>query len=146
MTHDLEAAVRHARRRYSDARDATARCLYAVHKLDGEAARQRAVAATSRREAQLALEARDTRRSRALVSAARTALDLAKDAEQAHAELRRSADAALEDLRTLARTIAALERERLRATPAPRLPSETLETAQRALDLIEAERELDLEI
>lgn len=143
---DLLAAARDARRRYLEARDATARCLYAVHKLEGEAARQRAIAARARADAQRALEARDTRRSRALVSAARTALDLAADAVTAHAELRRTADVALEDLRRLAAGIAALEHGRLRGTRAPRLPTEALEAAERALDLLEAERELEREM
>ncbi len=144
----LDEAIRATRARYGELREATARRLYAAHKLAAEEARQRAIAATSRAAARAALEARDTRRSRAAVAAARTALDLAEEAGTAHARLRASADAALEDLRALARDLAALERDRLRAlssTAITRCPA-ALEEARYALDVIEAERELDAEL
>lgn len=145
---DPDAALQEARARYDELRGATARCLYAAHKLAGEARRQEAIAEASRTAARAALEAKDSRGSRVMVAAARTALDLARDAAAAHAELRASADGALEGLRELGRAIAELERERLRAAAIPMgaaaVPS--LEEAQRALEVLEAERALDREL
>jgi hypothetical protein len=121
---EIEAALEDGLARYAQARAATASCLYATHKLAAEAARQRAIADASRQAARAALEAKDTRRARAMIAAAHTALDLAREAEAGREELRASADAALDALRRIARTVAGLARGR-----ANRRPSKNAETA-----------------
>ena len=146
----IEDALTAARAGYAGARAAAAAQLYAAHKLAGEARRQRAIADASREVARSALAARDASRSRGMVEATRTALDLARDAELAHEELRTSADAALDALRRLAQTVAELERDRLCAVAravAPRTASTaSIEEARHALSVREAERELDAEL
>lgn len=141
----VESALAEERERYLALRGSTAACLYAVHKLAGEAAHQEAVAERAKTSAREALVAEDRPRSRAMVARARTALDLAREAEAHRAELRARADAALDDLRALGHRIARLERERLAALAGvPALPA--LDAPHRAAELLEAERELDREL
>lgn len=145
----LDAALVEARARYARLRACCARCLYAAHKLRGEAERQRSVAAASRRRARLAFEAGDARRSRRMVASARAALDLAEEADQARGEVRARADAALGSLRDLGRAVATLERERLRSVAAPEplaVPPRSVQRVLRALELRDAERELEAEL
>lgn len=146
---ELEDALAIAHADYANARASAAAQLYAAHKLAGEARHQRAVAESSREAARALLAGRDATRSRRMVEATRTALDLAREAAVAHEELRAHADAALDALRRLAQTIAELERDRLRAialfaSVPPSAPS--IEEARHALSVLEAERELDAEL
>lgn len=145
----IGSAMCEQRRRYAELRASTAGCLYVVHKLRGEVVRQEALAAAARDAARLALAAEDIVRSRAMVARARTALDLAREAESHRADLRVDAEAALEGLRSLGEAIGDLERERLRAlvarAAAPAASAE-LDEARRALEVLEAERELELEL
>jgi len=141
----LDVALAEERARYLALRGSTAACLYAVHKLAGEAAHQEAVAERAKTAAREALVAEDPPRSRAMVARARTALDLAREAEAHRAELRARADAALDDLRTLGHRIARLERERLTAlADVPSIPA--LDAPYHPAELLEAERELDREL
>jgi chromosome segregation ATPase len=145
----IEAALLEERARYAELRASAAACLYVVHKLGAEVARYEAVAARSREAARRALATRDVARSRSMVARARSALDMAREAEAERAELRANADAALEGLRRLGETIGELERDRLRALaalPTPRLARGELEEARRALEMLEAERELEREL
>jgi hypothetical protein len=145
----IDDALAAARAEYANGRASAAAQLYAAHKLAGEARHQRAIAESSREAARALLAGRDATRSRRMVEATRTALDLARDAEIAHEELRAHADTALDALRRLAQTIAELERDRLRAVALLRhTPRSTpsIEEARHALSILEAERELDAEL
>jgi len=141
----LASALADERERYLTLRGSTAACLYAVHKLGGEAAHQEAVAERAKVAARAALAAEDPTRSRALVARARTALDLAREAAAHRAELRARADAALDELRAIGHRLARLERERLAAlADVPALPA--LDAPHHPAELLEAERELDREL
>lgn len=130
-------------------RESAAVCLYAVHKLRGEVARHEAVAAAARDAARRALDVKDVVRSRAMVTRARTSLDITREVEAQRAELRASADAALEALRRLGESIASLERDRLRALVVladVAAAGAEVEEARRTLEVREAERRLELEL
>jgi len=133
----LDSKLRCVRTRYAELRTHAALCLYRVHQRQGQAARDFEVADDARVAARQALLRQDVHHSRAMVARARTALDRAHLREREYAVLRARADATLETLRRLGESIETLEHLSSR---------DALDEAERALELLEAEHEVEREL